>query len=193
MEEIMLFPLSSVVLPEGKMKLRIFEPRYQRMVAQCSKMGRGFGLCLFESKSNKNASELSEFGTLVKIVDFETLSDGLLGITVVGMRRFEILKVRVEYDGLRIATVQWLPDWPSHELLDRERFLGEQLQEVYQQFPQIGELHSLCFFDDASWVCQRWLELLPLTNAQFDVLVGQRDHHAALSFLLRTIESRLDT
>ncbi|EEW05312.1 conserved hypothetical protein [Vibrio mimicus VM603] len=189
----MLFPLSSVVLPEGKMKLRIFEPRYQRMVAQCSKTGRGFGLCLFESKSNKNASELSEFGTLVKIVDFETLSDGLLGITVVGMRRFEILKVRVEYDGLRIATVQWLPDWPSHELLDRERFLGEQLQEVYRQFPQIGELHSLCFFDDASWVCQRWLELLPLTNAQFDVLVGQRDHHAALSFLLRTIESRLDT
>ncbi|ENM5749733.1 LON peptidase substrate-binding domain-containing protein [Vibrio mimicus] len=193
MEEIMLFPLSSVVLPEGKMKLRIFEPRYQRMVAQCSKTGRGFGLCLYESKLNKNASELSEFGTLVKIVDFETLSDGLLGITVVGMRRFEILKVRVEYDGLRIATVQWLPDWPNHELLDRERFLGEKLQEVYQQFPQIGELHSLCFFDDASWVCQRWLELLPLTNAQFDVLVGQRDHHAALSFLLRTIESRLDT
>lgn len=45
MEEIMLFPLSSVVLPEGKMKLRIFEPRYQRMVAQCSKTGSGFGLC----------------------------------------------------------------------------------------------------------------------------------------------------
>ncbi|HDQ5496254.1 TPA: ATP-dependent protease, partial [Vibrio cholerae] len=52
---------------------------------------------------------------------------------------------------------------------------------------------SLCFFDDASWVCQRWLELLPLSKGQFDVLVGQRDCHAALAFLQRTIESHLDT
>ncbi len=81
----------------------------------------------------------------------------------------------------------------KQELLERERFLGEQLQEVYRQFPQIGELHSLCFFDDASWVCQRWLELLPLSKGQFDVLVGQRDCHAALAFLQRTIESHLDT
>lgn len=145
MEEIMLFPLSSVVLPEGKMKLRIFEPRYQRMVAQCSKTGRGFGLCLFESKSNKNASELSEFGTLVKIVDFETLSDGLLGITVVGMHRFEILKVRVEYDGLRIATVQWLPDWPSHELLDRERFLGRNCRKCINSFRKLVS-YTVCAF-----------------------------------------------
>ncbi len=111
MEEIMLFPLSSVVLPEGKMKLRIFEPRYQRMVAQCSKTGSGFGLCLFDSKSNKNANELSEFGTLVKIVDFETLSDGLLGITVVGIRRLRFAKFGLnmtvcgllQYSGFRIG------------------------------------------------------------------------------------------
>lgn len=193
MDDIMLFPLNSVVLPEGKMKLRIFEPRYLRMVSQSSKTGSGLGLCLIDQEKSNNANELSQFGTLVKIVDFESLSDGLLGITVVGVRRFAIRKVRVEYDGLRIAKVQWLPDWPCQPLRQSDRYLSQQLQEVYRRFPQIGELHSLCFFDDASWVCQRWLELLPLSNKQFDTLVGEGDYHAALNFLQRTIEPHLDT
>lgn len=55
------------------------------MVVQCSKMGSGFGFCLFDSKLNKNVNELFEFGILVKIVDFEMLSDGLFGIIVVGI------------------------------------------------------------------------------------------------------------
>lgn len=44
MKEVMLFPLTSVVLPEGKMNLRIFEPRYKRMVKECSL--QNVGRCL---------------------------------------------------------------------------------------------------------------------------------------------------
>lgn len=68
-------------------------------------MGSGFGFCLFDSKLNKNVNELFEFGILVKIVDFEMLSDGLFGIIVVGIWCFVICKVWVEYDGLWIVIV----------------------------------------------------------------------------------------
>ncbi|WP_172561943.1 LON peptidase substrate-binding domain-containing protein [Vibrio furnissii] len=189
MEEIMLFPLSSIVLPEGKMKLRIFEPRYKRMVAECSKANSGFGMCLFDSKVKGNANPLSEFGTWVKIVDFETLGDGLLGVTVVGIKRFSIHKVRVEYDGLRRAKVEWQPSWPTQALEEDDLFLSHHLQNLYQEFPQIGELYPHCFFDDASWVAQRWLELLPLSNQQFDSLAQFADCRHALSFLTQTIEA----
>lgn len=85
MNEVMLFPLTSVVLPEGKMNLRIFEPRYIRMVKECSSKNMGFGVCLVGNDGDpKEVGNVSSIGSLVRIVDFETLSDGLLGITVVG-------------------------------------------------------------------------------------------------------------
>ncbi|MCG6282400.1 ATP-dependent protease, partial [Vibrio diabolicus] len=52
-----------------------------------------------------------------------------------------------------------------------------------------GELYPHCFFDDASWVAQRWLELLPLSNQQFDSLAQFADCRHALSFLTQTIEA----
>ncbi|WP_218745665.1 LON peptidase substrate-binding domain-containing protein, partial [Vibrio parahaemolyticus] len=112
MKDVMLFPLTSVVLPEGKMNLRIFEPRYKRMVKECSLQNVGFGVCLVGSEGDpKDVGNVSSIGTLVRIVDFETLSDGLLGITVAGEKRFVIKRVRADSDGLRHAEVEWLDNW----------------------------------------------------------------------------------
>lgn len=185
----MLFPLGSILMPEGKMKLRIFEPRYQRMVAQCSKTDSGFGICLYDSGADKKSNPLSHFGTWVKMVDFESLGDGLLGITVVGVKRFQIHSVRAESDGLRIAKVEWFPSWPVRQLDDKELFMAHRLQKVYRDFPQLGELYTHCFYDDASWVTQRWLELMPLTNQQFDQISQNLDCDKALSYLFNAIES----
>ncbi len=188
MSEIMLFPLASVILPAGKMRLRIFEPRYKRLVAQASQYNHSFGICLFE-RHNATNSKLSTIGTLVRIVDFSTLEDGLLGITVVGVKRFAIKQVRVEYDGLRFAQVEWLTHWPDELLAPQYHYLSTQLQKLYREFPIIGELYDQCFFDDGCWVSQRWLELLPLPNQQFDYLAGQADCAEALLFLDRAIET----
>lgn len=185
----MLFPLGSVLMPEGKMKLRIFEPRYQRMVAQASKTDTGFGICLYDSSADKKSNPLSHFGTWVKIVDFETLGDGLLGITVVGAKRFKIRSVRSEFDGLRMAKIDLLPSWPVRHMDENEAFLAHRLQKVYRDFPQLGELYTHCFYDDASWVTQRWLELMPLVNQQFDQISQNNDCDKALSYLLNAIES----
>lgn len=190
MSEIMLFPLRSVVLPEGKMRLRIFEPRYKRMVTEVSSRDGTFGVCLFERSQHHSRGDLSQIGVLVKIIDFEQLEDGLLGITVVGIRRFDIHRVRVESDGLRFAKVTWLPSWDIVLMNDEDRYIGLQLQRVYAQFPQISALYEQCFFDDASWVSQRWLELLPIKLQQFDYLSRQSDCCEAMRFLTLTIERK---
>lgn len=187
MSELMLFPLSSTVLPDGKMKLRIFEPRYQRMVKWCCEHNLTFGMCLVDSSQGK--STLSLLGTEVQIIDFDALPDGLLGITVLGLRRFTIDDIRVEHDGLRFATVTHLERWPSSPLLLPQRFIGEQLQQVHHQFPQLGELYSERHYQDANWVARRWLEILPLSVKQFDHLAGKEDCQSAMNFLSEVVEN----
>ena len=60
-----LFPLSVFLLPDGITRLRIFEPRYKRLVSQAMSSGEGFGLCL-----PKEANSLYNIGTRVEIYNF---------------------------------------------------------------------------------------------------------------------------
>ncbi|MGR5284814.1 LON peptidase substrate-binding domain-containing protein [Vibrio maritimus] len=189
MSQIMLFPLRSVVLPEGKMRLRIFEPRYKRMVTECLKNETGFGVCLISGDASTIPKNVSEIGTFVSIVDFETLDDGMLGITVSGIKKFRVTDVEAYDDGLRFASVNWLEGWATEELSDENQFLGERLQDVYKKFPQIGDLYLHRFFDDAAWVSQRWLEVLPLECNHFEHLVTQPDCSTAVSFLTEAFKS----
>ena len=85
-----LFPLNTVLFPGGPLPLRIFEPRYLDMVRRCLKdAGR-----LRRRAHPRRAAEAGgrsrwpRLGTTARIVDFDTLPDGLLGIACVGERRF---------------------------------------------------------------------------------------------------------
>ncbi|MFY2507854.1 LON peptidase substrate-binding domain-containing protein [Vibrio pectenicida] len=189
MKEIMLFPLGSMLLPSGKMKLRIFEPRYKRLIKQACQSDGTFGVCLLDTNAPSAEPVLSSVGTLAKIVDFEVLEGGLLGVTVVGTKRFRIGSVRSEYDGLRQAKVEWLSAWSYSKIEVQHQHLSDHLQDVYRHFPQFSELHPQCFFDDASWVCQRWLELLPVKQRDVDFLLLQRDCREAIEFLSLSIDS----
>ncbi len=189
MNEIMLFPLTSVVLPEGKMNLRIFEPRYIRMVKECSSQNIGFGVCLVGRAGGlREQNNISSVGTLVRIVDFETLNDGLLGITVVGEKRFTIKQIRSDSDGLRHAQIEWMENWLEPHGLFRLNQLSQYLDSVYEEFPQLGELYLHRFYDDPTWVIQRWLELLPLDCHLFEKLAGADDCIPAFNFLRHALE-----
>ncbi|CCN83102.1 putative Peptidase S16 (lon family) [Vibrio nigripulchritudo SFn27] len=185
-----IFPLSSVVLPEGKMNLRIFEPRYKRLVKECCQNGEGFVICLVSDSNDASPHNISQIGTLVEIVDFETLDDGLLGITVYGKQRIRVKRVWSEHDGLRVGEIEHLPNWQTHSFGESSEHVAKQLKEVYQQFPQVKKLYEQCFFDDATWVSQRWLELLPINQSKFDLLVSQDSCIATLDFLSDAIDSK---
>jgi len=163
--ELALFPLSTVLFPGGPLRLRIFEPRYLDMVRHCLKESRAFGvLLILEGEEAGEAVSVAESGTSARVVDFDTLPDGLLGIDCIGEQRFRVLKRWQQGDGLNVAQVDYLPDDPPCALPAELAHLGELLREV---LPQLGEryAHVVAQYEDAGWVGNRWAEVLALTPA----------------------------
>ena len=111
MNTIPIFPLNVVLFPEGDLQLRLFEPRYIDMVRNCMKDDTGFGICLIkDGKEAGEAAQIFPLGTYSRIVDWEQMDDGLLGITVVGERRFRVETSKLQQDNLRTAEVTWLDE-----------------------------------------------------------------------------------
>jgi Lon protease-like protein len=179
--ELPLFPLATVLFPDGPLRLRIFEPRYLDMVRRCLKEARGFGVVLIlEGSEAGTAASVADIGTSARLVDFDTLPDGLLGIDCVGERRFQVRSRRQQADGLNLAEVDYLPEDAPSALPEEFAYLGELLREL---LPQLGEryAHVTARYDDAGWVSNRWAEVLPLSLAERQQLLELADPQARLA------------
>ncbi|MBR9857553.1 MAG: ATP-dependent protease La [Gammaproteobacteria bacterium] len=184
-----LLPLTHHLMPGGKMPLRIFEPRYIRMVSEASRSGIGFGIGMLDELDEAGHSDLFTLGTRVNIIDFYTLEDGLLGLTVEAVDRFHILQLEREADGLLRAEVELLDNWQSCTLSPTEQVLSDKLQEVFAEYPELAELHPAPRWRDAAWVTQRWLEVLPLKSRQALKLMAEDSCQPALGFLISMLTS----
>jgi hypothetical protein len=183
-----LFPLHTVLFPGGPLRLRIFEPRYLDMISRCMREDSGFGVALIVSGSEAGGSaQTVEIGTLARIVDFEQLEDGLLGITARGERRFRIVHVHQESDGLNVCQVEWRDDEARAEVLPQHAVLAELLRRALEQIgPAYGELTPA--YEDASWVGMRLAEILPLAPIERQELLELNDAAERLHWL----QSRLN-
>ncbi|RWU12400.1 peptidase S16 [Pseudidiomarina gelatinasegens] len=185
-QTIPLFPLSGHVLPGGTMRLRIFEPRYVRMVKEsCNGTNcRPIGMCMLNDQGNTgNNTHIHPIGTAVTIVDFEQLPDGLLGITVSGQGLFRITDTTVEADGLRVGHFEDHPVWPSQPLSYDDAFLADQLVEIYKTYPELAVDYTDAQLQQADWVCLRWLELIPVGAQTKQELLQNPNVDGALTFL----------
>ena len=161
-DTIPLFPLSTVLFPEGALKLRIFETRYVDMIGRCMKEQSGFGVVLIvEGQEAGSQVTTAEVGTLARITDFERLSDGLLGITAQGGQRFRLVTTRRQADGLNVAEVEWLPAELSMPIPSEHLDLSEALAELWPRLTE-GRDPTPPRYDDAGWVSARLAEILPL-------------------------------
>lgn len=156
-----LFPLRTVLYPGGPLPLRIFETRYLDMISSCLKTETPFGVLLIREGSETGPAETYDVGTLARVSDWYQGSDGLLGVTALGEKRFRLLSASRQADGLNIGSV---------ELIDDE--LPVALPEEYQGMAQIlagvlGNLGRLYEpldknYADAGWVSYRFAEILPI-------------------------------
>ena len=161
MSELPLFPLQAVLLPEGRLALRIFEPRYLDMVARCLRADNRFGVVAIRDGAEVGAAITFDHGTSAEIVDWPQESGGMLGLLVVGRQPFRLLDVRREADGLYVGMVAWLDAPAPQPLPPVHAPLKELLRRLIEPLPQYrGAATS---FDDAVWVGGRLIELLPLT------------------------------
>lgn len=166
MQEIALFPLRTVLFPGGLLPLRIFEARYVDMVGRCMRGGEVFGVVLLENGAETAGPvATAQIGSSARIIDFQTLQDGLLGLLCRGERRFRIVTRRVQSDGLHCAGVEWIAEAPALPVPAEYQPLVTVLRKVIARMgPMSGFLEPR--YEDADWVGHRFAELLPLDPAQ---------------------------
>lgn len=165
-EQLALFPLSSFLLPRGRLKLRVFEPRYIRLVTEAMSEKRDFAVATLNPfVSQSHPDRILKQVCKVKIEDFEALPDGLLGITLRGVGRYQITTRWQETDKLHVATVDALPDWHGDNLPADFVPLADSFARLLTEYPQLAELYPAPELHDDAWLAGRWLELLPMQPA----------------------------
>jgi uncharacterized protein len=163
--EIPLFPLQTVLFPGGPLPLRIFEPRYVDMISRCLKSGIGFGVVLIQSGEETGPASTHDLGTVATIVDWDQLSDGTLGVVVLGGARFLLRSARRQDDGLQLGVVELLEPEPVASLPERFHDMARLLEGVFEDLGPHYR-HVTPDFGDAGWVGCRLAELLPIELEQ---------------------------
>ncbi|MEO0347381.1 MAG: LON peptidase substrate-binding domain-containing protein [Pseudomonadota bacterium] len=184
-----LFPLGTVLYPEGPLPLRLFEARYIDMVSQCMREQSPFGVVAIREGREVGPSVIYEQGTLARITDFYQGSDGLLGITATGHERFRLLSEHEASDGLRIGEIELLPDEPAVDLPEDYAALAEMLDSVLDDLGKLYEDRPRRL-DDASWVGYRYCEILPIRLPQKQQCLEVEDALARLE-LIAAVLSRV--
>lgn len=92
-EKFPLFPLQTVLFPQARLPLHIFEPRYREMIDRCVREDLAFGVVLIKEGSEVGAPAiLHPAGVAARIVDVARLADGRMNIIVQGIVRFKLLE-----------------------------------------------------------------------------------------------------
>ncbi|HEU4515727.1 MAG TPA: LON peptidase substrate-binding domain-containing protein [Steroidobacteraceae bacterium] len=180
--ELPLFPLNTVLFPGGPLPLRIFEPRYLDMVSRCMREQSGFAVVLLgEGEEVSSATSFAATGTEARIVDFDRLEGGLLGISCLGRERVRVVEAWREADGLnrgRVLDIAADPVVPVPIDLD---WLKDVVARV---LPEAGDAYRhVQRRDDAAWIANRLAELLPLSLADRQGLLELADPLERLAVL----------
>ena len=162
-----LFPLSTVLFPQAVLALRIFEPRYLSMVSACMRNESEFGVVLITQGGEVGgAAQFHQIGTLARIVDFDQLDDGYLGISCHGGQRFTVLEHAIGGDLLVHAKVEILTDKTKdqpnlpQDFSSMKAFMRDLMKrDEFKQWVKTIEPQ----WDSPLWLSYRLSELLPLS------------------------------
>ena len=182
-QEIPLFPLHTVLFPGGALPLRVFEARYLDMISTCMKQGSGFGVSLILEGSEVGEAALTyDIGTLAEIDYWHMRTDGILGVTIRGVKKFRILSREVQPNQLTIAKVNYFPHETQKAIPERYTSLVELLRHIIDQlgYPYIKLTRD---YENASWVSARLTELLPLDLEQKQLCLHLTDPIQRLNHL----------
>jgi Lon protease-like protein len=188
MSELPLFPLQTVLLPQGRLALRVFEPRYLGMVAQCLRGANRFGVVAIREGGEVGDATTFDYGTSAEIVDWSQEPGGLLGIVATGREPFRLVATRREPSGLYVGSVEWLEAVPPGPLAPEHEPLAALLKRLIEPLALYRGVATA--LDDPAWVGGRLVELLPLEIAFKQSLLEMRDPTQRLSRLAAALEPR---
>ena len=168
-----LFPLNTVLFPGGVLPLRIFEMRYVDMVRECMKSETPFGVVRIKSGSEVGlAAEPETVGCMANITQWDMQDLGVLLLLTEGGERFRIVETRILQDQRLEARVEMIAADAEVTVSAMHLSCAKALKLVIDDINAKGRSEQGDRFvspfaqpaqlDNASWVANRWCEILPI-------------------------------
>ena len=182
--EVYLFPLNTVLFPEGVLPLKIFEQRYLEMTKACLRDNAPFGVCLIREGAEVGTPAVPEsVGCLASIEQWDMPQLGVFHLVTRGSERFRVMATRVAPNGLVSATIEMLaPDPPAEMDLACHQVLNAIIEKAGAAlFPSPLRL------DDPAWVSYRLAEVLPLETTTRQALLEIQNTTERLARLRRIL------
>ena len=191
--ELPLFPLGTVLFPGGVLPLRIFEPRYLDMIANCMRDSSPFGVVLLRrggevmKDSHTSEVEFHDVGMEARVFDFSQTEKGILAVVASGERRFVVERAESASDGLTIGHVSLLADECDSEITEEHGELLKVLIELMKH-PLVQELKLDVDLTKAQSVSCRLSDLLPVAPEEKQKLLEINSAEERLSRLRKIID-----
>jgi Lon protease-like protein len=193
-----LFPLRSVLFPDGLLALKVFEARYLDLVSDCLRRQQPFGVvCLLqggEVRAGKGTGvRFESVGVLARLDDVDSEQPGVLRARCSGTRRFRLEGAATQQpDGLWVGSASLLPDDealpPGAAHLPTVQALSNAITTLKEQGAEPFNLpHRL---DDAGWVANRWCEILPISLGAKQKLMELDDPQVRLQLVHEYLRSK---
>lgn len=186
-----LFPLQAVLFPGGLLSLKVFEARYLDLVTHCLRSGERFGIVALQagSETGKNKTgeppRMESTGVAAELMEVDSAQTGILQVRCKGVHRFDIKTSRQEADGLWVARVSRQADdldaAPTADMLDTVRALASAIASLKEQGSE--PFLEPYRFGSASWVANRWCEILPISLTAKQKLMELPDGLARLQLV----------
>lgn len=197
-----LFPLGTILFPDGIIPLKIFEARYLDMIKRCFREGTPFGvISIIKGKSDSPEIDdqasvqksFSDIGTLAFIEDFDPVQPTVYMTRSIGTQRFKLLSARQESDGLWVGDVEMLDNDRSTPVPPEHQKVADLLHEMIEVIQTQNLIEEPLFRapidpNDCGWVANRLAELLPLSLSVKNHLLGQTNPRIRLDLITEIIE-----
>jgi Lon protease-like protein len=185
-----LFPLQTVLFPDGVLGLKVFEARYLDLVSDCMRTQQPFGVIALARGAEVGRTgapvQLESVGVLARIDELDAEQSGILRVRCTGLQRFSRRGEPVAQDnGLWTSRIRLIdadpPRVPGQAMLQTVRALAGAIKTLNEQGRSpFNEPYRL---DDAGWVANRWCELLPVPQAAKQKLMELEDPVVRLSIV----------
>ena len=171
-EEMPLFPLNTVLFPDGYLPMQIFEVRYLDLIRNCLRTKTPFGIIsLLEGNEVRKPNEapmFAEVGTLAEVIDCDAPVPTLLKIQTKGSERFKLFSCEQRKNGLWMGQIERIAADVAIEVPEHLQASSDTLAALIETLetsdlsPEQIPVKAPLQLNDCGWVANRWCELMPL-------------------------------
>jgi len=192
-----MFPLGSVLLPSMPLPLRIFEPRYLKLLGDLvAAENPEFGVVLIERGPEVGGGEKRmDIGTIAQVTNIGTTEE-FYGLESFGAQRFRV-NAWLPDDPYPIADVDLLPDLVWEESLMPSRVhLENKVRQLLAFASEFGDLQyspDIELSDDPIQACWQLAGILPIGQLDKNDLLASQSAEELISRTYEMVTSADET